>query len=63
MRFLVNDLLGCALVHVGVRFELEGQVEAVDKQQDDTSATADFQDAVVGLVGTVRIERGMEGSL
>lgn len=43
MRFLIDDLLWRALVHVGVRLELEQQVEHVDDEQDHTGATADLE--------------------
>ena len=34
MRFFVNDVLRCTLVHVGVRFHLKQKVQDVDQQQN-----------------------------
>ena len=63
MGLLVNDILGRAFVHVGMRFELEEQVQHVDQEEHDTGTTADGQDSIVGLCRTVLIEGSMEGSL
>lgn len=45
MRLLVNNVLRRTLVHVGMRLELEYQVEDVDQEQDYADTTADFEDA------------------
>ena len=60
MRFLVDHLLRSALVHVGVRFQLEEEIQDVDDEQDDASATADFQYLFLGQTVASRLERGIE---
>ena len=33
MRFFIDDMLGSTLIHVGVRLELEEEIEPIDQQQ------------------------------
>lgn len=63
MRLLVNDMLWRTLVHVGMRLELEHQIEDVDQEKNHTDTTTDFENVeiCIGLMGI--IERGIKSGL
>lgn len=63
MRLLVDNRLRRALVHVGMRFELEEKVEHVDQEKYNASSAADFQNLLVGELRIGSLERLIEGSL
>lgn len=56
VRFLVDDFLRSALVHVGMRLELKEQIQSINEEKDNTGSAADFQylRVCICLIGFVK---------
>jgi hypothetical protein len=63
MRFLVDDLLRRALVHMRMTLELKEQIQDVNQEQHNAGTTTDFEDLLVGVVGILIVEGCVKCSL
>lgn len=63
VRLLVYDVLRGALIHVGMRLELEHKVEYVDQEKDHTDTATDFDNVGIRLAEMLIVEGGVESRL